>query len=115
MPAYDPQRTSGLLRAFRVWRRAATIQHSTREADMKWSEEMRRTAFGFVLVLLSTQCYAQGGPSGGQCDQVRAAIAQHGLQAARAHAAANHGLSAGDMSRIEQSCGIGSRAKQAKR
>jgi hypothetical protein len=98
-----------------VWRRAATIQHSTHQADLKWSEEMRRTAFGFVLVLLSTQCYAQGGPSGGQCDQVRAAIGQHGLQAARKHAAANHGLSPGDLSRIEQSCGIGSRAKQAKR
>jgi hypothetical protein len=82
---------------------------------MKWSEAMRRIAFAFVLALLSTQCYAQGGPSGDQCDQVRAAIAQHGLQAARQHAAANHGLSPADLSRIEQSCGIGGGAKGTKR
>ena len=81
---------------------------------------MRGIAFAIVLTaivltLVSTQCYAQGGPSAGQCDQVRAAIAQHGLQAARNHAAANHGLSRADLSRIEQSCGIGNRAKRAKR
>jgi hypothetical protein len=81
---------------------------------MKWSEAMRRIAIAFVLALLSTQCYAQGGPSGDQCGQVRAAIAQHGLQAARQHAAANHGLSPADLSRIEQSCGIGGDAKPAK-
>jgi hypothetical protein len=91
------------------------MQHSTHETDLKWSEDMRRIALGFVLVLLSTQCYAQGGPSGGQCDQIRAAIGQHGLQAARKHAAANHGLSPADLSSIEQSCGISSPAKRAER
>ena len=80
---------------------------------MKWSGDMRRIAFAFGLALLSTQCYAQGGPSGDQCDQIRAAIAQHGLQAARQHAAANHGLGPADLSRIEQSCGVGGPAKSA--
>jgi hypothetical protein len=68
-----------------------------------------------MLALLSTHCHAQGAPSAGQCDQVRAAIAQHGLQAARKHAAENHGLSQADLRTIEQSCGIGGRVKRAKR
>jgi hypothetical protein len=45
-----------------------------------------------MLVLLSIECHAQGGPNPGQCEQVRAAIAQHGLQNARKHAMENHGL-----------------------
>ena len=90
------------------------------EAGLKWNGEMRGIALAIVLTaivltLVSTQCYAQGGPSDGQCDQVRAAIAQYGLQAARNHAAANHGLSRADLGRIEQSCGVGNRAKRAKR
>jgi arsenate reductase-like glutaredoxin family protein len=76
---------------------------------------MRGIAIAIVLGLLSTQCYAQSAPSSGQCEQVRAAIAQHGLQAARQHAVANHGLSRADLRTIEQSCGIGQRAGRAKR
>ena len=68
--------------------------------------EMRKIAAAIVLVLLSTQCRAQGAD---QCDQIRAAIAQHGLGAARKHAAEHHGLSPADLRRIEQSCGIGGR------
>ena len=76
---------------------------------------MRGAAIAIVLALLSTHCHAQGAPNNGQCDQVRAAIAQHGLQAARKHAAENHGLSQADMRTIEQSCGIGHPTRRAKR
>ena len=76
---------------------------------------MRGAAIAIVLALLSTHGHAQSAPSAGQCDQVRAAIAQYGLQAARKHAAENHGLSQTDLRKIEQSCGIGGHAKRAKR
>ncbi len=76
---------------------------------------MRRIAIATGLALLSTCCHAQGAPNTGQCDQVRAAIAQHGLQAARKHAAANYGLSPADLRATEQSCGIGRRTKRVKR
>ena len=76
---------------------------------------MRGLAIAIVLALLSTQCRAQSAPNAGQCDQVRAAIEQYGLQAARKHAMANHGLSSTDVRTIEQSCGIGQRSKRAKR
>jgi len=100
----------------RVCCRAATIHHSTRGTDLKRGDEMRGIATALVLALLSTPCLAQSGPNAGQCDQIRDAIAQHGLQAARKHAMANHGLSATDIRNIEQSCGIGGgRAKKAKR
>ena len=72
---------------------------------------MRRIAIAVVLVLLSIECHAQGGPSSGQCEQVRSAIAQHGLQNARNHAMANYGLSLADLRNIEQSCGIGERER----
>jgi hypothetical protein len=76
-----------------------------------WSTaKMRSIAVSIVLVLLSIECFAQGGPSAGQCDQVRAAIAQHGLQNARKHAMENYGLTLVDLRNIEQSCGIADRA-----
>jgi hypothetical protein len=68
---------------------------------------MHRIAIAIVLALLSVECHAQGGPSTGQCDQIRSAIAQYGLQAARKHAMQNYGLSQADLRSIEQSCGIG--------
>jgi hypothetical protein len=79
---------------------------------------MRRIAIATVLVTLSIECHAQGmpgmmgspgmgGPNPGQCEQVRGAIQQYGLQAARQHAMANYNLSATDVRNIEQQCGIG--------
>ena len=70
-----------------------------------------------MLVLLSIECHAQNGPSPGQCDQVRAAVAQYGLQNARKHAMENYGLTLADLRNIEQSCGIGDRdrGRRAKR
>jgi hypothetical protein len=75
---------------------------------------MRRIAIATVLALLSIECHAQmpgmmgaGGPNPGQCEQVRGAIQQYGLQAARQHAMANYGLSATDVRNVEQQCGIG--------
>ena len=78
---------------------------------------MRGIAIAMMLVLLSIECHAQGGPNPGQCEQVRAAIAQHGLQNARKHAMANHGLTHADLRNIEQTCGIGDRdrGRRAKR
>jgi ribosomal protein S9 len=68
-----------------------------------------------VAAVLSTESYAQGGPNAGQCEQVRAAIAQHGLQAARKHAMENYGLSLADIRRIEQECGIDNRGRRTNR
>jgi ribosomal protein S9 len=76
---------------------------------------MRRIAIAIVLALLSIECHAQNGPSTGQCDQIRTAIAQYGLQAARKHAMANYGLSQADLRTIEQGCGIGDRGRRDKR
>ena len=80
---------------------------------------MRGTAIATVLVLLSVECHAQmqTAPNPGQCEQVRSAIQQYGLQAARQHAIANYGLSVTDVRNIEQGCGIGERdrSKRAKR
>ena len=79
---------------------------------------MRGTAIAIVLALLSIECHAQGmggGPNPGQCEQVRSAIAQHGLQSARKHAMENYGLSLVDLRNIEQSCGIGDRSRDRDR
>lgn len=70
---------------------------------------MRGIAIAIMLVLLSIECHAQSGPSPGQCDQVRAAVAQHGLQNARKHAMENYALTLADLRNIEQNCGIGDR------
>jgi hypothetical protein len=72
---------------------------------------MRGTAIAILLVLLSIECHAQGGPNAGQCEQVRAAIEQHGLQNARKHAMANYNLTLADLRNIEQGCGIGDRER----
>jgi len=81
---------------------------------------MRGTAIAIMLVLLSVECHAQGmggGPNPGQCEQVRSAIQQYGLQAARKHAMANYSLTLVDVRNIEQQCGIGEpdRSKRARR
>lgn len=68
-----------------------------------------------VAALLSTMCHAQNAPTSDQCDQVRAAITQYGLQAARKHAMENYGLTLADLLRIEQDCGISRRARQTNR
>ena len=72
---------------------------------------MYRISIAAVVAVLSTQCYAQGGPNPGQCEQVRSAIAQYGLQASRQHAMANYGLSAADVRRVEQECGVTGRSR----
>jgi hypothetical protein len=72
---------------------------------------MRGFAIVIVLALLSIECHAQSAPTTGQCDQVRAGIAQHGLQAARKHAMGHYGLTRADLRRIEQTCGIGHRGR----
>ena len=69
-------------------------------------KDMRGLSFITVVAMLSTPCLAQNGPDDGQCEQVRAAIAQYGLHAARKHAAENYGLTPADLTRVEQDCGI---------
>ncbi len=76
---------------------------------------MHRISIMIAFALLSAECHAQNGPSAGQCDQVRAAIAQHGLQAARKHAMQNYGLTLADLRRIEQDCGIDNRGRRTNR
>jgi len=79
-------------------------------------KKMHRILFVAAFAVLSTQCLAQGGPNPGQCEQVKAAIEQYGLAAARKHAMANYNLSATDVRRVEQECGVGGgRSKQSKR
>ena len=78
-------------------------------------KKMHRIAIVAVVAVLSTECYAQGGPNAGQCDQVRSAISQYGLQAARKHAMANYNLSMADVLRIEQECGVGNRSRKTNR
>jgi len=75
----------------------------------------RAIAIAIVLALHSIECHAQNGPTTGQCDQVRAAIAQHGLQAARKHAMAHYNLSQADLRTIEKSCGISDHRRRGKR
>jgi hypothetical protein len=74
---------------------------------------MRGIAIATGFLLLSVECHAQmqTAPNPGQCEQVRSAIQQYGLQAARQHAIANYGLSVTDVRNIEQGCGIGERGR----
>jgi hypothetical protein len=72
-------------------------------------------AITIVLALLSIESYAQNRPITSQCDQVRAAIAQHGLQAARQHAMEHYGLTLAALRTIEQSCGIRDHDRRDKR
>ena len=76
---------------------------------------MRGITIAIMLVLPSIECHAQTTPNPGQCEQVRAAVQQHGLQAARKHAMENYGLSLADLRNIEQGCGIGGRERDPDR
>ena len=78
-------------------------------------KEMRAIAIAVLVGTLSTQCLAQTGPDAGQCEQVRAAIAEHGLQAARKHAMENYGLTHADLRRVEQECGVNHRGRASKK
>jgi hypothetical protein len=68
-----------------------------------------------VLGLLSIEGHAQNGPTSGQCDQVRAAITQYGLQAARKHAMEHYSLTQVELRTIEQNCGIADRGRASRR
>ena len=75
---------------------------------------MRGIAIAIVLTLSSIACHAQSTPTTGQCDQVRTAVAQYGLQNARKHAIEHYSLTLADLRTIEQNCGIGGRGRRAK-
>src|ERR1017187_2651337 len=72
---------------------ACKVPMSLVKRASKGRQEMSRIAIAIALALLSIECHAQSGPSTDQCDQIRAAIAQYGLQAARKHAMENYGVS----------------------
>jgi hypothetical protein len=76
---------------------------------------MRRITIVTMLALLSIECHAQVAPTTGQCDQVRASIAQHGLRAARKFAIEHYGLTHADLRTIERTCGINHRGRRTKR
>ena len=94
---------------------ACKVPMSLVKRASKGRQEMSRVAIAIALALLSIECHAQSGPSTDQCDQIRAAIAQYGLQAARKHAMENYGLSQADRRTIEQGCGISDRGRRDKR
>ena len=95
-------------------KRASVRRHGLRFYHMGL-EEMRAISIITFVAVLSTQCHAQDGPNAGQCEQVRAAIAEHGLQAARKHAAEHYGLTPADLRRVEQECGIDNRRRRTKK
>jgi len=78
-------------------------------------EDMRGLSIIALGAVFSTPCLAQDGPDDGQCEQVRAAIAQYGLQAARKHATENYGLTQADLRRVEQDCGIDNHNRRNKK
>ena len=78
-------------------------------------KDMRGLSVMAFVAMLSTPCLAQDGPDGGQCEQVRAAVEQYGLQAARRHATENYGLTPADLRRVEQDCGVDKRKGHAKK
>ena len=94
---------------------ACKVPMSLVKRASKGRQEMSRIAIAIALALLSIESHAQSGPSTDQCDQIRAAIAQYGLQAARKHAMENYGLSQADLRTIEQGCGISDRGRRDKR
>ena len=94
---------------------ACKVPMSLVKRASKGRQEMSRIAIAIALALLSIECHAQSGPPTDQCDQIRAAIAQYGLQAARKHAMENYGLSQADLRTIEQGCGISDRGRRDKR
>ncbi|HXD46998.1 MAG TPA: hypothetical protein VN655_17890 [Pseudolabrys sp.] len=76
---------------------------------------MRGLSIIVVVAAFATTCLAQDGPDAGQCEQVRAAVAQYGLQAARAHASENYGLTPADLRRVEHECGVDNRNRRTKK
>jgi ribosomal protein S9 len=78
-------------------------------------KDMRGFSIIAFVAVLSTPCLAQNGPDDGQCEQVRAAISQYGLQAARKHATENYGLTQADLRRVEQDCGIDNHNRRSKK
>jgi hypothetical protein len=76
-------------------------------------KNLKNSVIVALLGFVPVECYAQAqqgqtAPSGDQCEQVRAAIEQYGLEAARKHATANYNLSPTDLRDIERSCAVGS-------
>ena len=69
---------------------------------------MLRPSIAIAAVALSLQCHAQqmDHPNAAQCEQVRSAVAQYGLQAARKNAREQYGLTLADVRKVELECGI---------
>ena len=69
---------------------------------------MLRPSIAMAIAMLSIPCFAQqqSHPNPAQCEQVRSAVAQYGLQAARKNAHEQYGLTLSDVHKVELECGI---------
>jgi len=78
---------------------------------------MLKLSMAIAVVVLTSHCYAQqqNHPNPAQCEQVRSAVAQYGLQAARKNAQEQYGLTLADIHKIELECGIKGRVRQGRR
>ena len=81
------------------------------------SIRMLRPSIAIAAVALSLQCHAQqrDHPNPAQCEQVRSAVAQYGLQAARKNARAQYGLTLADVHKVELECGIKGRIHRGRK
>jgi len=77
---------------------------------------MLKPLVAIAAVMLCIQCQAQqqDHPNQAQCEQVRSAVAQYGLPAARKNAREQYGLSPADVQKVELECGINGRIHRAR-
>ena len=75
---------------------------------------MLRPIVAICAAMFCLQCYAQqqDHPNPAQCEQVRSAVAQYGLQAARQNAREQYGLTPADIHKVELECGINGRSRR---
>ena len=78
---------------------------------------MLRLSIAIAAAMFCLQCHAQqqDHPNPTQCEQVRSAVAQYGLQAARENAHEQYGLSPANVHKVELECGIKGRTRRGRK
>lgn len=78
---------------------------------------MLRPSIAIAAAMFCLRCYAQqqNHPNPAQCEQVRSAVAQYGLRAARQNAHEQYGLSLADINKVESECGIKDRISRGRK